>query len=491
MAVNLFARFATLCTLAALACGLPSLEARGPDPICKQIEDSVSSASDVYYPGQIRYSQGIEHWASSSTQHAKCVVEPGTPEDVATTLQIVGSTRTPFAVKGGGHASNPGFSSTTGVHITMARFDQVDYDQASQTATIGAGLVWDDVYSALEPYAVNVVGGRVTNVGVAGFTLGGGYSWKSNQYGLTVDTVTTYELVKPDGVIVTVTHESDPDLFFALKGGFNNFGIVTKFTLKTFPQTRVWGGLITYTFPHLDAIHAATAKFSNEVIDPKASLITTYNFLLGQPGVSLLLFYDEPTPPPGIFDDFLAIPHFTKDVSARSFLSLVLASPSDATAGQRGAFHTVPLLSYSENLLKAIVNESVFWGTRLGLKSASFISYDVEPFLPTILAHGTAATAYPPVREQSFLPLNLYFAWGLTVFDSEFHDAIKTSAATIRQLAIAEGQASIVDAPHYGNYALFDTPLSDIYGANLPALQIIKSAIDPTNVMGLAGGWKL
>lgn len=95
------------------------------------------------------------------------------------------------------------------------------------------------------------------------------------------------------------------------------------------------------------------------------------------------------------------------------------------------------------------------------------------------------------MREQSFLPLNLYYAWGLELFDSDFHDAIKTSAATIRQLAVAEGQASIVDAPHYGNYALFDTPLSDIYGANLPALQIIKSAIDPTNVMGLAGGWKL
>ncbi len=62
----------------------------------------------------------------------------------------------------------------------MTRFDQVVYDQASQTATIGAGLVWDDVYSALEPYAVNVVGGRVTNVGVAGFTLGGGTCYWSS-----------------------------------------------------------------------------------------------------------------------------------------------------------------------------------------------------------------------------------------------------------------------------------------------------------------------
>ena len=77
-------------------------------------------------------------------------------------------------VKGGGHTANPGFSSTPGVQIAMARFDGVTYDAAAGTATIGAGLIWDDVYAALEPYDVNVVGGRVTGVGVAGFTLGGG-----------------------------------------------------------------------------------------------------------------------------------------------------------------------------------------------------------------------------------------------------------------------------------------------------------------------------
>lgn len=77
-------------------------------------------------------------------------------------------------MKGGGHTSNPGFSSTPGVQIAMSRFSNVTYDAASQTATIGAGLIWDTVYAALEPHGVNVVGGRVTGVGVAGFTLGGG-----------------------------------------------------------------------------------------------------------------------------------------------------------------------------------------------------------------------------------------------------------------------------------------------------------------------------
>lgn len=77
-------------------------------------------------------------------------------------------------MKGGGHATNPGFSSTCGVQIAMLRFNEVTYDAAAQTVTVGAGLLWDDVYAALEPHGVNVVGGRVSGVGVAGFTLGGG-----------------------------------------------------------------------------------------------------------------------------------------------------------------------------------------------------------------------------------------------------------------------------------------------------------------------------
>lgn len=77
-------------------------------------------------------------------------------------------------VKGGGHASNPGFSSTEGVHISLAQFAGVEYDASSELAVVGAGSIWDTVYETLEEHERMVVGGRVTGVGVAGFTLGGG-----------------------------------------------------------------------------------------------------------------------------------------------------------------------------------------------------------------------------------------------------------------------------------------------------------------------------
>ncbi|KAF9531543.1 FAD-binding domain-containing protein [Crepidotus variabilis] len=483
-ALSRFAALSLLLSRAAANLNLPS------DPVCEDIKDAVSTSSAVFYPGTLEYSKGVFHYISSSSDSSNCVVEPGTAADVGVILGILGQTKTKFGVKGGGHASNPGFSSTPGVQIYMGRFSSVVYNQASQTAEIGAGLIWDDVYAALEPHGVNVVGGRVSGVGVAGFTLGGGYSWKSNQYGLTIDTVTAYELVKPDGTVTTVT-PSDEDLFFALKGGFNNFGIVTKFTLKTFPQTQVWGGVMTIPFTEHSKVSAATANFAANVTDPKASIITTFNAVAGVGQIAeMLLFYDAPTPPDGIFNNFTSIPALQTDVKTRSFISLVQASPSNVTTGQRGRFNTVSLQEITPQILDVITDEFLAKSTSLLLGTGTFVSYDIEPFLSSAYGQSASTSAYPSTRGSTILPLNLYFAWLLPTSDSVFHDAIKESASTIAAAAITQGQNAVSSNVVYPNYATWDTPLEKVYGANLPRLEAIKASVDPQNIMGLAGGFK-
>ena len=115
----------------------------------------------------------------------------------------------------------------------MTQFRDIVLDEEEGTVEIGAGLTWTEVYAYLVPRGLNVVGGRIDGVGVGGFTLGGGthsihswfaqrhtrgagYSWKTNQYGLTIDTVTAFELVLPNGRVKKVT-EKDEDLWFALR----------------------------------------------------------------------------------------------------------------------------------------------------------------------------------------------------------------------------------------------------------------------------------
>ncbi|KAL6301066.1 FAD-binding domain-containing protein [Sparassis latifolia] len=456
---------------------------------CEEIAAAISSVSDVYWPLELQYTTDIYHYASSSTAQAACSVEPGTAEDLGIILQILGKTRTPFGVKGGGHIMNPGWSSSTGVQIAMYRFNEINYDAASQSVDLGSGLIWDDVYAALEPYNVSVLGGRVSGIGVAGFSLGGGYAWKTNQYGLTVDNILAYELVLPNGTIVDVSESSCPDLYFGLKGGFNNFGVVTKFTMKAWPQTEIWGGVIEIDgYLYAEDFKSATANFSTNVTDPKATVLLAYNYAIGVYLMTAIIFYDAPTPPRGIFDEFLAIPYLSSDVCTRSFLSLVQASPSNITSLERGFFNTVSLQAITPTLLDVVHNESLYWGALMSLDSGTLISYDVEPFLPNILTHG-GPSAFPPTRSERYLPLNLYYSWTLPTSDDAMYDVLVKSADTITNAAIAEGQ-DIPGAALYPNYALYGTAVEKMYGDNAGTLAALKAKYDPENVMGLAGGWK-
>ncbi|KAK0184507.1 hypothetical protein F5146DRAFT_1170401 [Armillaria mellea] len=361
---------------------------------CQSIADGVSSATDVHYPGSLSYVADNEHYTVSGSQISRCSVEPGSAEDVGVILTILGKTKTPFGVKGGGHSANRGFSSTSGVQIAMTRFNEVTYDPTTQTAVIGAGNLWENVYEVLNAQGVNVLGGRVTGVGVAGFTLGGGYSYLSNQYGLAIDNVVTYELVAPNATVVTVTEESDPDLFFSLKGGFNNYGIVTRFTLKAYPQGPVWGGVVSYNSTYISAFNAAAVKFCSEVTDPKAAMVMTYIYAGGQVSLSGIMFYDGPTPPDGIFDNFLAIPASTQDCTTRSFLDLVASATFPS--GSRTIYNHIPMLEYSESTIENMVNELTFWGPTLSAHGATSAIYTIEPFLPSLLTHAPAgSSAYP------------------------------------------------------------------------------------------------
>ncbi|QRV84352.1 FAD-binding domain protein [Ceratobasidium sp. AG-Ba] len=480
---------------------------------CKAIANSLSTSAGVYYIGHPLYAKGNAHWASSSSQNSACVIEPANSNDVSIIMEIISNTSTPFGIRSGGHATNPGFSSTPGVQIALFKLNEVTYratramsDGSVGTVEIGAGLVWDDVYAALQPHNVAVVGGRVTGVGVGGFILGGGYSWLSNQYGLTIDTVTAFEVVLPNGTIAIATETTNSDLFFGLKvsprlelvssvtrafqGGLNNFGIVTKFTLLAFPQGKVWGGLRTFTANQIDKINNATVDFVQKVNDSKAAIIIAYNFLLGQLGVSLLMFYDGPTPPAGVFERFTSIPYLSTDISTRTLSSLVRASPANATYGNRGAFNTVSLKTYSRSLINQVANQSEsiqYWGKRLA-PQANFISYDVEPFLPT-MSDRSKGGAYP--HDDFLVPLNLYFAWQGSSNDEEFIDAMRESTDLIYRQAVAEGQ-DVAGAKQikYPNYAASAESLQSMYGSNMPRLKGIKDRYDPNNVMRLAGGYR-
>ncbi|KAI0275514.1 hypothetical protein BGY98DRAFT_992388 [Russula aff. rugulosa BPL654] len=243
-------------------------------------------------------------------------VQPGRVEDLSMIMNVLAITKVPFAVKGGGHATNPKFSSTTGIQISMARFNRISkYVPGASSRDVEAGCLFDEVYRAIVPTGQNIVGGSaIAGVGIAGWLLGGGYSLKTNQYGLGIDNILGFRIVLPNGAIEDVTEQSNKELFEAVKGGGNNFGIVVQFTLKTHDQSPiVYGGLLVYGIEESEDVKDAIVDFVDNPRDPKAAIVAAFRYYNNPAGEQFKLtvqyFYDSPKPSDNPFQKFLDIPH--------------------------------------------------------------------------------------------------------------------------------------------------------------------------------------
>ncbi|KAK7460697.1 hypothetical protein VKT23_009412 [Stygiomarasmius scandens] len=161
-------------------------------------------------------------------------------------MKIVTTNLCPFAVRSGGHLSWPGSNVEGGVTLDLNQLTTIDVDETRGTVGLGPGSRWMAVYTALEQYNLTTVGGRMPDVGVGGFLLGGGISLLSFQHGFGCDNIVNYEIVLADGTIVNANANSHPDLFWAMKLGSTNYGIVTRFVMRMYPLKDVWGGIRTY-----------------------------------------------------------------------------------------------------------------------------------------------------------------------------------------------------------------------------------------------------
>ncbi|KAA1474521.1 hypothetical protein DENSPDRAFT_882863 [Dentipellis sp. KUC8613] len=165
-----------------------------------------------------------------------------------------------------------------------------------------------------------------------------------------------------------------------------------------------------------------------------------------------------------------------------------------ATSSDPGApsvlFNGPQVKRVTKSLLQAIVNETKFWGDALTPHSLSGLNIVPETFLPSIFSHGQPS-AYPPERSAGLSPINMMFGWNDSspAVQERFHDALVQSAAQLARVAAQDGQAA-TDAAIYTNYALYDAPLTTMYGENVERLKRIKQVYDHADVMALAGGFK-
>jgi FAD/FMN-containing dehydrogenase len=199
------------------------------------------------------------------------------------------------------------------VTIDLRGLDHIDLDPGHTNVSVGSGATWKSVYSYLDPLNLTVNGGRTANVGVGGLTLGGGISYFGPRYGWTCDTVLNFEVVLANGTIASANKDDNPDLFWALRGGSNNFGIVTRVDLRPIEQGGLWGGIVFHDLNTKDEQIAAFVNFSQaENYDVYSSLITTFSYShLGSEGVFSVatnMEYTKPVADPPVFQSIASIP---------------------------------------------------------------------------------------------------------------------------------------------------------------------------------------
>ncbi|ORY62395.1 uncharacterized protein BCR38DRAFT_475765 [Pseudomassariella vexata] len=268
-----------------------------------------------------------DYWnARQSSYKPTCVIYPEAAEDVSVALKAINAAGTRFAIKAGGHNTNDFFSSVDdGVLIDLGYMTAKSYDESTTLATYEPGNRWGDLYNFYQPYGRTVMGGRLNGVG-SGLALGGGLSYLSPQYGMACDSFRELEVVLPSGEIVTASNTSNPDLFLGLRGGGGNaYGVVTKYTVQSRPAGKFFAGNIVYLFQHTDAVVDAVRDFTLYNLDPKASVMATYETLttpdlnLNLDEVIILFVVYDGEDPGTAFANFTSIPNLVDTSSLRTY----------------------------------------------------------------------------------------------------------------------------------------------------------------------------
>jgi FAD/FMN-containing dehydrogenase len=166
--------------------------------------------------------------------------------DVAAGMRFARAAGLDICVRGGGHNVAGRAVADDAVMIDLAEMRGTEIDAEVRTVRAEGGLNWAELNGATAEHGLAVTGGAISTTGIAGLTLGGGLGWLMAKHGLAADNLLAVELVNADGAVLDVTEASDPDLFWALRGGGGNFGIATTFTYRLHPVEMVTGGLIAH-----------------------------------------------------------------------------------------------------------------------------------------------------------------------------------------------------------------------------------------------------
>jgi FAD/FMN-containing dehydrogenase len=201
----------------------------------------------LYEPGDEQYEDACTLFNAMIERRPRLVARCAAPDDVITALAFAREHGLDVAVRAGGHSVAGLSLCDGGLVLDVRAMNDVDVDPDRRIARVGGGATWAELDKASQEHGLATTGGRVSTTGVAGLTLGGGSGWLERKHGLASDNLVAVELVTADGQLVRASETQHPELFWALRGGGGNFGVVTAFEFRLHPVgPEVFGGLVVH-----------------------------------------------------------------------------------------------------------------------------------------------------------------------------------------------------------------------------------------------------
>lgn len=200
----------------------------------------------ILTPGMAEYDSARQIWNGMIDRRPAAIARCSGPADVQVAVRFARDQDIYPAIRSGGHNVAGLAMLDDGLVIDMTRMKGIFVDAAAGTATAQMGLTWGDFDRETHSYGLATTGGLISTTGMAGLTLGGGVGWLMGRCGLVCDNTLGYDVVLADGEVVRAASDLHPDLFWALKGGGGNFGVVTSITYRMYPIRMVISGMILY-----------------------------------------------------------------------------------------------------------------------------------------------------------------------------------------------------------------------------------------------------
>jgi FAD/FMN-containing dehydrogenase len=219
------------------------------------------------------YDEARRVWNGQIDRRPAIVVRCAGPADVIAAVRFAAAQDQPLAVRGGGH-SFAGFGTCDdGIVVDLGAMRGVRVDPRARRAIVGGGATWGDLDHETAAFGLATTGGLISTTGVGGLTLGGGIGWLMRKYGMACDNLVGADVVTASGEYLHASAEEHPDLFWALRGGGGNFGVVTALEYQLHPVSSVVGGALLFPLDHLDDVLAAYADATRQEPDELCSLL--------------------------------------------------------------------------------------------------------------------------------------------------------------------------------------------------------------------------